>query len=237
MARTNISISMVFSLTLFIYAGSQDFIDIPCVDYHKVTKIHYRDSSGAVSKIEIKESDGRIIFHNTMTQRKNGKKFTIEMIDTAIEKNGTIFSKKTLVKNNGKLNVKSIYKPLRPLCGHVPKKYSYHTTSHFYNMGRRNMPVETLFDRVSIQKLDDNKTIKVPAGTFSPQVYKFIEKFVAKSQAYSSTSKFTLTSFKYYDSTVCLVMSKSFSKMRLYGKKNVSKSWMKLTSYSLKNAQ
>ena len=236
MARTNISISVVFSLTLFVYGGSQDFIDIPCVDYHRVSEIQTKNSFGEVSKSEIKEVDGKIIFYSKMTQ-KNGKKIRMETINTAIEKNGTIFLEKTLVKNNGKLNVRSTYKPLVPFCGHFPKEYSYHSTSHFYNMGRYKMPVETSFISVSLQKIDDNKTIKVPAGTFSVQVYKSVKKVIAKSQAHSYTSKFTLTTFMYYNSIVGSVMSKSFSKIRLSGQKTTSKNWMKLISYSLKSAQ
>lgn len=151
----------------FVLAGENDFLDIPCAEYKKgaTWKTHMKlksirtDTTSVVKSINEKQ----ILLINTVKSSMSGMN-TSSSITSILRKDGDTVYSDGQENNMQGMTMKTTNVPPLPICGKVPKKFSYtSSTKNPYNTTKVKYTV-------SIKKIGEKK-IKVPAGEFEALVY------------------------------------------------------------------
>ena len=197
---THIKLTLLITIFLnLLLANENNYIDIPCAEYKKGamwrTHLSSRYMNSYTTTFVKSAYKNKILIVDRVRSSKGAIRGSSSFVTTLKKDGNTIYveSKKS-VGNRVKKDV--IYSPPIPLCGKVPKEFSYLVL----NKGAKS--TKRIKYSVSLKQIG-NRKISTPAGKFNTIVYKRYTRMQTKGV--HSTVKLKIVTTEYYAKKVGVV--------------------------------
>lgn len=146
------------------------YVDIPCFEYREGTKwTEITTSSQLNSKTEyvvLLNKNNKIRYQGTTVNTTYNNKYKANITFLLREGNKTIYGLGEIVNSNG-FKMRSNYDTEAPLCGKVPKHYSYKSSSKSQN---KSYSIPKSKYTINIEKVG-NSEIETPMGNYMAEIF------------------------------------------------------------------